>query len=60
MQAGSFLEQHKEYQLAHHVQEAVDVLILPGIERLQARSKKRDAEAAEYLQRLEQAEHEGE
>jgi len=49
MEVGSYLESQGRYDLAYTVQQEVDLLIQPAIERLKAKSRERDRMTAEYL-----------
>jgi hypothetical protein len=49
MEVGSFLEAHNRYDLAHHIQKEVDILILPAIERLKEKGRERDRENLRYM-----------
>lgn len=52
MEAGSFLEEQSRYDLAYVIQQEVDLLIQPAIERLKDKSRTRDREEQEYLASL--------
>ncbi|WP_017815703.1 MULTISPECIES: hypothetical protein [Paenibacillus] len=52
MEAGSFLEDQSRYDLAYVIQQEVDLLIQPAIERLKDKSRTRDREEQEYLASL--------
>ncbi|WP_458121358.1 hypothetical protein [Paenibacillus sp. Z6-24] len=52
MEAGSFLEEQSRYDLAYVIQQEVDLLIQPAIERLKDKSRARDREEQEYLASL--------
>lgn len=58
MEVGHFLEEHKRYDLVAIVQKEIDILILPGIERLKEKGRQRDRDTEEYLARKEQMERE--
>ncbi len=49
MEVGGFLEEQKRYDLVHHVQKEIDILILPAIERLKAKGRDRDRENLRYM-----------
>lgn len=50
MEVGSFLESQKRYELAYTVQKEVDLLIMPGIERLKEKGRERDRQTEAYLE----------
>ncbi|QHW30733.1 hypothetical protein GZH47_07605 [Paenibacillus rhizovicinus] len=50
MEVGSFLESQNRYDLAYIVQKEVDILILPGIERLKEKGRERDRQTEAYLE----------
>ncbi|MBP3962270.1 hypothetical protein [Paenibacillus lignilyticus] len=50
MEVGSFLESQNRYDLAYTVQKEVDILILPGIERLKEKGRERDRQTEAYLE----------
>ncbi|MGM1048719.1 MAG: hypothetical protein ACQEXX_21605 [Bacillota bacterium] len=52
MEVGSYLESQEQYDLAYTIQQEVDILILPAIERLKDKSRARDRATAEYLESL--------
>lgn len=54
MEVGSYLESEKRHDLAYTIQQEVDRLILPGIERLKDRSRQRDRETEQYLREKEE------
>ncbi|WP_138226913.1 hypothetical protein [Paenibacillus algicola] len=58
MEVGSYLESQERYDLAYSIQQEVDLLIVPAIERLKEKSRARDAATAEYLQSLRDDEDE--
>ncbi|MFC7678253.1 hypothetical protein [Paenibacillus sp. GCM10028914] len=58
MEVGSFLESEEKYDLAYTIQQEVDLLILPAIERLKDKSRARDRATAEYLESLGKEEDE--
>ncbi|KOR82590.1 hypothetical protein [Paenibacillus solani] len=63
MEVGSYLESQERYDLAYTIQQEVDLLILPAIERLKDKGRARDRATAEYLENLrkqEQDEDDGE
>ncbi|MEW4371578.1 hypothetical protein [Paenibacillus kandeliae] len=49
MEVGGFLEDQSKYDLAYIIQQEVDILILPAIERLKDKSRTRDREEQDYL-----------
>jgi len=49
MEVGAFLEEQNRYDLAHHVQREIDILILPAIERLKEKGRERDRENLRYM-----------
>jgi hypothetical protein len=49
MEVGSYLEEQGRYDLAHHVQREIDILILPAIERLKEKGRERDRENLRYM-----------
>jgi hypothetical protein len=57
-EVGHYLEAQNQYDLVHIVQKEIDILILPAIERLKEKSRKRDRETEEYLARRAQLEAE--
>ncbi|MEK4293330.1 hypothetical protein [Paenibacillus sp. FSL R5-0914] len=52
IEVGSYLEDQNQYDLAYVVQKEIDLLILPGIERLKEKGRARDRATAEYLESL--------
>ncbi|WP_028546919.1 hypothetical protein [Paenibacillus taiwanensis] len=52
MEVGSYLESQTRYDLAYTVQQEVDLLIQPAIERLKDKSRARDKMTEEYLASL--------
>ncbi|REE92908.1 hypothetical protein A8990_103215 [Paenibacillus taihuensis] len=50
MEVGSFLESQNRYDLAYTVQKEVDLLIMPGIERLKEKGRERDRQTEAYLE----------
>lgn len=58
MDVGSYLESQERYDLAYTIQQEVDLLILPAIERLKEKSRARDRATAEYLESLRTDEEE--
>ncbi|SMF71820.1 hypothetical protein SAMN05661091_0801 [Paenibacillus uliginis N3/975] len=60
MEVGSYLESQEQYDLAYTIQQEVDILILPAIERLKDKSRARDRATAEYLESLGKDEDEEE
>jgi len=51
MEVGHYLESQNRYDLAAVIQAEVDLLILPAIERLKAKSRERDRMTREFLER---------
>ncbi|GKU80310.1 hypothetical protein [Paenibacillus sp. L3-i20] len=49
MEVGSYLESQTRYDLAYTVQQEVDLLIQPAIERLKDKGRARDKATQEYL-----------
>ncbi|QJC53271.1 hypothetical protein HGI30_17945 [Paenibacillus albicereus] len=49
MEVGSYLESQNRHDLAYAVQQEVDRLILPGIERLKEKGRQRDRDTEAYL-----------
>jgi hypothetical protein len=49
IEVGSFLESVQRHDLAYTVQQEIDILILPAIERLKDKSRARDRATEEYL-----------
>ncbi len=49
MEIGGFLEEQNRYDLAHHVQREIDILILPAIDRLKEKGRERDRENLRYM-----------
>lgn len=60
IEVGSFLEDQNQYDLAYVVQKEIDLLILPGIERLKEKGRARDRATAEYLESLRDDEDDSE
>ncbi|HEX7057811.1 MAG TPA: hypothetical protein VF260_11555 [Bacilli bacterium] len=56
MDVGHFLEEQNRYDLVYTVQKEIDLLILPAIERLKAKSKQRDRDSESFLREREIAE----
>ncbi|WP_028560866.1 hypothetical protein [Paenibacillus pinihumi] len=52
MEVGSFLESQNRYDLAYTVQQEVDRLIVPGIERLKEKGRERDRATQQYLEEM--------
>lgn len=52
IEVGSYLEDQNQYDLAYIVQKEIDLLILPGIERLKDKGRDRDRATAEYLESM--------
>ena len=52
IEVGGYLESQQRYDLAYTVQREVDILILPAIERLKEKGRKRDRADEAYLQSL--------
>jgi hypothetical protein len=51
MEVGHYLESQNRYDLVAVVQKEIDILILPGIERLKEKGRQRDRDTEEYLRR---------
>lgn len=51
MEVGHYLESQNRYDLVAIVQKEIDILILPGIERLKEKGRQRDRDTEEYLRR---------
>ncbi len=49
IEVGSYLETVQRHDLAYTVQQEIDILILPAIERLKEKSRARDRATEEYL-----------
>ncbi|SDT20632.1 hypothetical protein SAMN05444162_3411 [Paenibacillaceae bacterium GAS479] len=49
MEIGSYLESQNRYDLAYTIQKEVDLLIIPGIERLKEKGRQRDRDTELYL-----------
>lgn len=60
MEVGSFLESQNRYDLSYTVQQEVDLLIQPAIERLKEKGRDRDRMTAEFLASLKQVDDEDE
>lgn len=58
MEVGSYLESQERYDLAYTIQQEVDILILPAIERMKEKGRARDRATAEYLESLSKQEQE--
>jgi hypothetical protein len=56
IEVGSYLEDQSRYDLAYTVQKEIDLLILPGIERLKDKGRARDRATAEFLESLKDSE----
>lgn len=54
MEVGHYLESQKRHDLAYIVQQEVDILILPAIERLKEKSRQRDRMTEQYLKNKEE------
>lgn len=54
MEVGNYLESQKKYDLAYVVQQEVDLLIQPAIERLKEKGRQRDRDTEAFLNTLEQ------
>ncbi|GGF60462.1 hypothetical protein GCM10010912_02100 [Paenibacillus albidus] len=52
IEVGSYLEDQSRYDLAYTIQKEIDLLILPGIERLKEKGRARDRATADYLESL--------
>ena len=57
IEAGQYLEQQQRHDLAYPVQKEIDRLILPAIERLKEKGRKRDRETVEDLQEQNELKH---
>jgi hypothetical protein len=55
MDVGQFLETQNRYDLAYTIQQEVDRLIQPAIERLKEKGRQRDRATEEYLQQKKNA-----
>ncbi|OMD84169.1 hypothetical protein BSK49_21995 [Paenibacillus odorifer] len=60
IEVGSYLEDQNQYDLAYIVQKEIDLLILPGIERLKDKGRARDRATAEYLESLREDDEDNE
>ncbi|PLT47244.1 hypothetical protein B8V81_1468 [Paenibacillus pasadenensis] len=49
MEVGSYLESQSRHDLAYAIQQEVDRLIVPGIERLKEKGRQRDRDTEAYL-----------
>lgn len=49
IEVGSYLESQARYDLAYTVQKEIDLLIMPGIERLKEKGRQRDRATEEYM-----------
>lgn len=49
MDVGHFLESEKRHDLAYIIQQEIDLLIQPAIERLKEKSRERDRMTEQYL-----------
>ncbi|MBJ6362271.1 hypothetical protein ACFOQM_13295 [Paenibacillus sp. GCM10012307] len=58
MEVGSFLESQNRYDLAYTVQQEIDRLIVPGIERLKEKGRERDRATQQYLEEMNKEEAE--
>ncbi|MCM3748187.1 hypothetical protein M3223_12560 [Paenibacillus pasadenensis] len=56
IEVGSFLESQNRYDLAYTVQKEIDLLIIPGIERLKEKGRQRDRDTEAYLNSKRDAE----
>lgn len=56
IEVGSFLESQSRYDLAYTVQKEIDILIIPGIERLKEKGRQRDRDTEAYLNSKRDAE----
>lgn len=54
IEVGSYLDDQNQYDLAYILQKEIDLLILPGIERLKDKSRARDRATAEYLESMQE------
>jgi len=59
IKVGSYLEDQSQYDLAYIVQKEIDLLILPGIERLKDKGRARDRATAEYLESMKDHDDDG-
>lgn len=55
IEVGSFLESVQRYDLAYTVQQEIDLLIMPAIERLKDKGRARDRATEDYLAAKQQA-----
>ncbi|MBH5319232.1 hypothetical protein I6N90_15620 [Paenibacillus sp. GSMTC-2017] len=55
IEVGSFLESQSRYDLAYTVQQEIDRLIQPAIERLKDKGRARDKATQEYLEAKKQS-----
>ncbi|GBF73287.1 hypothetical protein PA598K_01573 [Paenibacillus sp. 598K] len=53
MEVGSYLESQSRYDLVYTVQQEVDLLVQPAIERLKEKGRDRDRATREYLEAKE-------
>ncbi|CAM3426089.1 hypothetical protein [Marinicrinis lubricantis] len=53
MEVGKYLEEQQRYDLSNIVQQEVDILIQPAIERLKEKSRQRDRMTEEYLRSMD-------
>ncbi|MBT2291940.1 hypothetical protein J7E73_22980 [Paenibacillus albidus] len=60
IEVGSYLEDQSRYDLAYTIQKEIDLLILPGIERLKEKGRARDRATADYLESLRKDDNDGE
>jgi len=49
MEVGHFLEESDRYDLARSIQNEVDILVQPAIERLKEKGRERDQENLRYM-----------
>lgn len=50
MEVGGYLESQKRHDLAYIIQQEIDILIMPAIERLKEKGRKRDRDTAAFLE----------
>ncbi|GIQ68459.1 hypothetical protein DUZ99_00540 [Xylanibacillus composti] len=60
MEVGGFLESQNRHDLAYLVQQEVDRLVQPAIERLKEKSRERDRMTEAYLESKQRAERQEE
>ena len=47
---GKYLESQKQFEMAYVIQQEIEILIAPAIERLKDKSKQRDADEQVFLE----------